>query len=200
MQIASNIGVWVGPQFFSALSSKISSVALQSVDPSAYKADLEGYLAEWGSNDGAKSLAETVDAYVAKCPESAVVVSGWSQGALVVHKALEQLSSSALKQVAGVVTFGDPNHLWDNISLPASIKSFTSPCVTGTIFDPLCAQLPRDFKMPTSLSDIVSPFKKLPSVAVGEQQAEAAASLVKQFPGQLAASWDAFVHRLYGCS
>lgn len=77
MQIASNIGVWVGPQFFSALSSKISSVALQGVDPSAYKADLEGYLAEGGSNDGAKSLAETVDAYIAKCPESAVVVSGW---------------------------------------------------------------------------------------------------------------------------
>lgn len=50
--------------------------------------------------------------------------------------------------------------------------------------------------MPTSLADILGPFKSLPSVAVGEQQAEAAANMVKKFPGELAASWDAFVRNL----
>ncbi|CRG89243.1 hypothetical protein PISL3812_06279 [Talaromyces islandicus] len=193
-----NIGVWVGPQFFEELSARIPSVTLQGVDSTAYKADLDGYLSDGGSSDGAASLASTVNDYNSKCPDSAIVVSGWSQGALVAHKALEQVSSAALNKVAALVTFGDPNGVFSNISLPTSIpsSSFSSSCVTGTVFDPLCAQLPGDFKFPTLISDIVGPFASLPHITVGAQQAEAAASLVAQFPGQLADSWDSFVSNL----
>jgi hypothetical protein len=109
---------------------------------------------------------------------------------------LGQLTQPTLSQIAGVVTFGDPNGVWSNLALPSSSIPFSSYCVTGTIFDPLCAQLPTDFQFPTSVSDIVGPFASLPSAAVGIQQVEAAASLVVQFPGQLAASWDAFVQNL----
>lgn len=121
-----------------------------------------------------------------------------SQGALVAHKALQQVSSTALDKVAALVTFGDPNGVWSNISLPTSIptSSFSSSCVTGTVFDPLCAQLPSDFKFPTSISDIVGPFSSLPNITVGMQQVEAAASLIIEFPKQLAESWDSFVSNL----
>ncbi|KAH8689500.1 carbohydrate esterase family 5 protein [Talaromyces proteolyticus] len=193
-----NIGVWVGPQFFEELSSRVPSAALQGVDPDAYKADLYGYLSEGGSDDGAVSLASTVNDYNSKCPDSVIVISGWSQGALVAHKALEQISSTALDKTAALVTFGDPNGVWNNTALPESIpsSSFSTSCVTGTIFDPLCAQIPSDFKFPTSLSDIVGPFASLPNVAVGIQQAEAAANLAIKFPAELAASWEAFVSNL----
>jgi cutinase len=108
------------------------------------------------------------------------------------------VSSAALDKVAALVTFGDPNGVWSNISLPTSIpsSSFSSSCVTGTVFDPLCAQLPSDFKFPTSISDIVGPFSSLPDVTVGMQQVEAAASLIVGFPKQLIASWDSFVSNL----
>jgi Cutinase len=74
----SNIGVWVGPQFQAALKSSIPSVAFQGVDPTAYKADLSGYLSQdGGSNDGASSMAKAVIDYAAECPTSAIVLAGW---------------------------------------------------------------------------------------------------------------------------
>ena len=74
----SNIGVWVGPQFQAALKTSIPNVAFQGVDPTAYKADLSGYLSEdGGSNDGASSMAKAVIDYAAQCPSSAIVLAGW---------------------------------------------------------------------------------------------------------------------------
>jgi cutinase len=120
---------------------------------------------------------------------------------VVAHKALQGLdktSTPALKLVAGLVTFGDPNHVWDNLPLPRSIpsSSFSSYCVTGSVFDPLCAHLPQAFKIPTSVNDIIGPFKTLPTVAVGAQEAEAAASLIVNFPGQLLGTFTSFIKAL----
>jgi Cutinase len=187
-----NIGVWVGPDLTQSLQSKIKSVAVQGVDAEAYQATLGDYLAQGGSNAGAQSMAQTVKDYVSKCPNSAVVMAGWSQGALVAHKALDQLDSTTLKRVAGLVTFGDPWHLFSKDAPPIPGYNTQGYCVTGTDFDPLCADLPSDYKIPTSLSDILGPFKDLPSIAKGAEEIEAAASLVVQFPKQLTESWDAF--------
>jgi hypothetical protein len=71
-----NIGVWVGPNLQQGLA-KLPSVAFQGVDSSAYLADLQGYLGDGGSNAGATSLAQTVTDYVAACPDSTVVITGW---------------------------------------------------------------------------------------------------------------------------
>jgi hypothetical protein len=73
-----NIGVWVGPQFFEAVKANIPNVAVQGVDPTAYPADLKGYLSESGGSDnGAASMAKTVIDYTSKCNNSIVVLSGW---------------------------------------------------------------------------------------------------------------------------
>ena len=50
------------------------------------------------------------------------------------------------------------------------------------------AQLPGDFTFPRNISDIEGPFSALPQLAVGVQQAKAAASLIVELPGQLAAT------------
>lgn len=187
-----NIGVWVGPDFTNSLKSKLHSVAVQGVDAQAYQATLGDYLEQGGSNDGAQSMAQTVKDYVSKCPNSAIVMAGWSQGALVAHKALDQLDNDTVKKVAGLVTFGDPWHLFSQDAPPIPASNTRGFCVTGTVFDPLCASLPSDFKIPTSLGDILGPFKDLPSVAKGVDETGAAASLVIQFPKQLTESWHAF--------
>ena len=83
------------------------------------------------------------------------------------------------------MTFGDPNNLFDKTSVPSSIP-FRDYCVRGSIFDPLCAKLPGDFKLPRSVDDLLGPFKKLPTLAHGAQQTKAAASLLAGFPGQFA--------------
>ena len=117
------------------------------------------------------------------------------------HKALQGLDKTGatdLGHVAGLVTFGDPNHVWDNISLPRSIpsSSFSSYCVIGSVPDPLCAQLPQDFKIPTSVNDIIGPFKTLPTIAVGAQEAASAATLIVNFPSQLLGSFGSFIKAL----
>jgi predicted esterase len=52
-------------------------------------------------------MAESVKTALSQCPSTKVVVSGYSQGGMVVHNAFsaQGLSSS---QVAGAVLFGDP--------------------------------------------------------------------------------------------
>lgn len=52
-------------------------------------------------------MAESVKAALSQCPNTKVVVSGYSQGGMVVHNAFsaQGLSSS---QVSGAVLFGDP--------------------------------------------------------------------------------------------
>lgn len=56
-----------------------------------------------------------------KCPNSAIVMSGYSQGAQVVHNAADQLGPASMSHVKAIVTFGDPG------MLPASSShSYTS--------------------------------------------------------------------------
>ncbi|KAF7325057.1 Carbohydrate esterase family 5 protein [Mycena kentingensis (nom. inval.)] len=191
-----NIGVWVGPQFEAALRERIQNVAFQGVDPSAYLADLQGYLGESGSDAGAQALADTVEAYARICPDTTHVISGWSQGALVAHKGLGLLSPETQARVKGLVTFGDPAQLFadDLPAMPSSVQ-VNSQCFTRSVPDPLCA--PKgSFEIPTSISDVIAPFSELPSLAVGAQEAAAAASLVAAFPGQLLAAKAAFAQTL----
>jgi cutinase len=98
-------------------------------------------------------------------------------------------------KVVALTTFGDPNKLFTNESVPAGI-AFHSECIGGTTLDPLCSDLPADFKFPTSLSDITGPFSELPGLGSGIEETAAAASIVLHFPGQLLASRAAFVEAL----
>lgn len=43
-----------------------------------------------------------------QCPDTKVVMSGYSQGAQVVHLAAADLPAATMEKVSAVVTFGDP--------------------------------------------------------------------------------------------
>ncbi|KKY15688.1 putative cutinase precursor [Phaeomoniella chlamydospora] len=123
---AGNVGLLAGPPFFDALQKLIGSdnLAVQGVD---YAASLEGYL-EGGDPEGANTTASLVNLAASKCPNTQIVLSGYSQGAQVIHLAVKTASSStftpittsALEKVAAVVLFGDPD---EDQSLPGIAES-----------------------------------------------------------------------------
>lgn len=60
--------------------------------------------AEMGG-EGGTAMAKLVQQSASQCPDSKVVLGGYSQGAMVVHRAAGSLETG---QAVGAVTFGDP--------------------------------------------------------------------------------------------
>lgn len=54
-------------------------------------------------------MASQVNRAAAQCPGSRVFLSGYSQGAQVVHKAAALIPTAQRAMVGGIVVFGDPN-------------------------------------------------------------------------------------------
>lgn len=103
-----NVGLLVGPPFFLALEAALGSdvsVEIQGVD---YSATVEGYL-EGGDPAGSQTMADDVTDALSKCPDTKLVMAGYSQGGQIVHNAAELLPSATMAEVAAVVIFGDPD-------------------------------------------------------------------------------------------
>lgn len=75
-------------------------------------------------------MASLVKQALSQCPNTKVVLGGYSQGAMVVHNAASSLSAD---QVKAAVLFGDPFKAEAVGSIPsANVKEF---CAEG---DPVC--------------------------------------------------------------
>jgi cutinase len=105
---AGNIGdsAAVGPLFFNALAARVgtSNLAVQGV---TYPANVAGFLAG-GDATGSRTLATLAQTAATKCPNTKIVLSGYSQGAQLVHNAATQLSTAVANRITAVLTFGDP--------------------------------------------------------------------------------------------
>ena len=53
-----------------------------------------------------------------KCPDSIIVTSGYSQGAAVNHRAIEELDQTVQDRIAGVVLYGDTQKVQDKSQIP----------------------------------------------------------------------------------
>jgi len=120
-----NVGTVAGPPMFKSLRSKLgaSRVTVQGVD---YPADSSG-ISQLGGTGG-PTMASDVKQTLAQCPNTKIVVSGYSQGGMVVHNAF---SSQGLtnSQVSAAVLFGDPFNGQSVGNLPSSVvKEF---CASG---------------------------------------------------------------------
>lgn len=74
-----------------------------------------------------------VQSVLSKCPDTQIVLSGYSQGAMLVHNTMGALSTTQAASVKACVTFGDP-------FVGTAIKNFASAnwksfCASG---DPVC--------------------------------------------------------------
>lgn len=122
-----NVGLFTGPPFFDALTSMLgaNSLAIQGVD---YSASVEGFL-EGGDSTGSQAMwatlhnshfyqqflkvprATLISSTLKTCPNTKLVMSGYSQGGQLVHNAAAMLPASTMAQVSSVVIFGDPGQL-----------------------------------------------------------------------------------------
>lgn len=85
----------------------------------AYSASLLGNLGSGGAPAReAQQMADLVGQVASKCPSSSIVISGYSQGAALVHRAAEKLTAAARARVAAAVTFGDTQKAQDNGRVP----------------------------------------------------------------------------------
>ncbi|CZR62626.1 related to cutinase precursor [Phialocephala subalpina] len=127
-----NVGTLAGPPFFNALSAKVGAgnMAVQGVD---YPADIPGFLAG-GDKAGSALMAKMVGQAMTQCPNTKVVMAGYSQGGQLVHNAAKMLSASQSKAVSSAVIFGDPNNGDAVGSIPAAKTKVI--CHTG---DNICA-------------------------------------------------------------
>jgi hypothetical protein len=89
------------------------TVTAEAVDyPAVPVPDDNGGVGQWlgfmGSVDaGAKALGEQYATFVAQCPASKVVLAGYSQGAMVVHRNLQALAASPNLAAVLLVADGD---------------------------------------------------------------------------------------------
>ncbi|KAF2499055.1 cutinase precursor, partial [Lophium mytilinum] len=102
-----NVGSIAGPPFFQALATSIGAdqLAVQGVD---YPADVAGFLAG-GDAAGSKLMAQLVGQAQTQCPDTKVVMSGYSQGGQLVHNAAKRITAAQGAAVSSVVIFGDPD-------------------------------------------------------------------------------------------
>lgn len=67
-----------------------------------------------GDPAGIKKEQDLLTSAATSCPDSVLVVAGYSQGAAVAHGAIESLPASVQSRIAGVVTYGDTQNKQDN--------------------------------------------------------------------------------------
>jgi hypothetical protein len=105
-----NMGFLTGPPFTTAMQHYANGTrfAIQGID---YPATSAGFLGG-GSPLGAIAMAVLANETAAACPNTKVVLSGYSQGAQVVRKACALLNNSTVgatsTSLSSVVLFGDP--------------------------------------------------------------------------------------------
>ncbi|KAI0865445.1 carbohydrate esterase family 5 protein [Xylaria cubensis] len=115
---AGNVGDQPGPQTADGLISALgaSKVAVQGVN---YAAALLTNTLPGGCDPGeAKSFATLLSGAAQSCPSAKLVVSGYSQGAALVHAAVEQLAASARARIFAAVTYGDTQKQQDGGKIP----------------------------------------------------------------------------------
>ncbi|EEY19848.1 cutinase [Verticillium alfalfae VaMs.102] len=66
------------------------------------------------------SSVSSPEGAASQCPNTRIVLSGYSQGAQLVHNAAEQISAAVTARVTAVLTFGDPDRDEAFGSIPAA--------------------------------------------------------------------------------
>ncbi|KAF5672295.1 cutinase [Fusarium heterosporum] len=146
---AGNVGdrAAVGPILFNNLASRIglNNLAIQGV---AYPANVAGFLAG-GDAAGSRTMADLIARAASQCPSTKIVISGYSQGAQLVHNAAALLSSSVTNRVTAAVTFGDPKQSQPFGTIPSLrtrvyCRSGDNICEGGIVITPAHSQYQQD--------------------------------------------------------
>ncbi|KAJ4353113.1 hypothetical protein N0V95_003647 [Ascochyta clinopodiicola] len=113
-----NMGTVVGPPTSDGLKKEFGANAV-ATEGISYAATI-GTNAIPGGTDAAskKLMQDTLNSMAQKCPDSVIVAGGYSQGAAVNHRAIEELDAGVRDQIAGVVLYGDTQKQQDKNQIP----------------------------------------------------------------------------------
>ncbi|KAI1127217.1 cutinase [Nemania abortiva] len=120
-----NVGSSPGPQTIDQLKAKLgaSTVAAQGLE---YPASLLDNLRPEGCDpDDAANFRDLITKAATQCPTSKLVLSGYSQGAALVHAASKLLTAAVANKVAAAVTYGDTHKKQDGGVIPGISASRT---------------------------------------------------------------------------
>ncbi|KAL2061772.1 hypothetical protein VTL71DRAFT_7150 [Oculimacula yallundae] len=104
-----NVGILTGPPFFAALAEYMNGtnhLAIQGVD---YEAQPAGFFAG-GSMNGAAKMASLTTLSLTACPTTPLLLSGYSQGAQIIHLAASLLPANTTSKISSIIMFGDPKN------------------------------------------------------------------------------------------
>lgn len=91
-------------------------MAAQGVE---YPASLLDNLQEGGCDpEDAATMAALIQQAADDCPQATLVVAGFSQGAALTHRAVEQLPAGTAARIAAGVTYGDTQRQQDDGRIP----------------------------------------------------------------------------------
>jgi cutinase len=84
-----------------------------------YAALLETYFNPGGADyAGIAQMHNLLIDAAGKCPNSKLVAGGYSQGAALTHRAIEDLPDSVKQKIVGAITYGDTQNQQDNGQIP----------------------------------------------------------------------------------
>ncbi|KAH7383696.1 cutinase-domain-containing protein [Cadophora sp. MPI-SDFR-AT-0126] len=104
-----NVGILAGPPFFAAIAEYMNGTNQLAIQGVNYEAQPVGFFAG-GSATGATMMATLINNTLSTCPGTPLLLSGYSQGAQLVHLATTSLPSNTTSKIASIVLFGDPNN------------------------------------------------------------------------------------------
>ncbi|KAH8647952.1 cutinase [Xylariales sp. PMI_506] len=119
-----NLGASPGLQLYNQIKAALgsSNVAVQGVN---YDAVAHGTQPEGVDITAASNMAVLIARVSTTCPSASIVVSGYSQGAAMVHASIKRLSATVQARVNAAVTFGDTRNEQDGGEIPGFPTSKT---------------------------------------------------------------------------
>ncbi|CAA9960113.1 Cutinase [Pyrenophora teres f. maculata] len=113
-----NMGTVVGPPTSEGLKKEFGADAV-ATEGVPYAASVGTNAIPGGTDSRSKQLfQDTLKSMAQKCPDSVIVSAGYSQGAAVNHRAIEELDQTVQDQIAGVVLYGDTQKTQDRNQIP----------------------------------------------------------------------------------
>ncbi|KAF3937853.1 Cutinase [Dactylella cylindrospora] len=132
-----NLGLIAGPGTANGLKAAfgLTNVAAEGID---YPALVTTNLLPGGADlNGIAEMKALLNDAASKCPNSILVVGGYSQGAAMTHRAVEYISDSVKAKIAAIVTFGDTQNAQDGGRIPNFPKEKT--LIICNVGDAVCS-------------------------------------------------------------
>ncbi|ESZ91371.1 hypothetical protein SBOR_8242 [Sclerotinia borealis F-4128] len=102
------LGTVVGPPLLSALQYALGSSAV-TMTGVTYPANVAGFV-QGGDSAGSQTMANMVTSALSSCPDTKIVIAGYSQGGQLVHNAAKLLPTATAAKISAAVIFGDPDN------------------------------------------------------------------------------------------